>query len=314
MDVRTYDGAVSPNAYTLVFDYSGTSLNIPNWKLSAKLTGPIVSTDGSTVFPSEKISFIPTKITGQAQNPGPLPGISDIGMPSSVALNGQSEAFLVPVSHTPLYNVSQYTTYYRMEIHFDLSIAGGAYLEKLQGGDNQKRYNVPLEFTAYKGDGTVIGTFTSNYMIDVFKLSGMPPASQYSISVSTEALNGLLEFKNLSDYVNGKSVTYQNGLSVVSNTAFQVTARTVSDLFSSASGNTLPAGVCNVQIMDSSAGPSKSPVSFSTSPQLILDGVSTGGSTRKYDINYHSKLNDSRLIEAVPDKYSIALIYEIAPR
>ena len=85
--------------------------------------GPIQSTNGTLLFPSEKISFVPTRTEGQA-NPGPIPTVSQIGMPSPVPLNGTSEVFLVPSSNAPLYNKSQWSSYYDLRLIFNLVVAG----------------------------------------------------------------------------------------------------------------------------------------------------------------------------------------------
>jgi hypothetical protein len=190
LNVNTYDGATDVDGFTLRLFYNGTNLNVPHWKLSVRTMGPIQSTNGTLLFPSEKISFVPTRTEGQA-NPGPIPTVSQIGMPSPVPLIGTSEVFLVPSSNAPLYNVSQWSSYYELRMHFNLVVAGGAYLNRLQ----KNNFKFILRFTAYRQDNSVIGYVDLNYMIQVHKLSGVPPEeNEYSIRVSTEAANGLLEF------------------------------------------------------------------------------------------------------------------------
>lgn len=309
LNIFTYDGATDADGFTLRFSYTGTNLNEPHWKLSVRPTGPIQSTDGTLLFPTEKISFVPTRTQGQASHPGPIPTVSQIGMPSPVALNGTSEVFLVPSSNAPLYNVSQWSSYYDLRMIFNLVVAGGAYLNQLQ----KNNFHFTLRFTAYRQDNSVIGYVDLIYMIQVHKLSGVPPVeNEYSILVSTEASNGLLEFNTVEDYLNGKSVTYTDGLTVSATTAYQVTVRSTSPHFSSAIGDTLPLDVVRLQL---SGGPgTTAPVTLSTTAKTILQGLSSGGASETFDITYSTEANDPRLFNVPSEQYETSLLYEISPQ
>ena len=304
--INSYDGETDVDGFTLRLFYNGTNLNEPHWKLSARPTGPIQSDKGTLLFPAEKISFVPTRTEGQA-NPGPIPTVSQIGMPSPVPLNSTSEVFLVPSSNAPLYNVSQWSSYYELRMNFNLVVAGGAYLNRLQ----QNNFNFILRFTAYRQDNSVIGYVDLNYRIQVQKLPGVAP-NEYSIRVSTESANGLLEFNTAADYINGKSVTYTDGLTVSATTAYQVTVRSVSANFSSAGGNTLPLDVVRLQLSGGSG--STTPVTLSTAAKTILQGLSTGGASETFDITYSTEPNDPRLLNVPSAQYETSLMYEISPR
>lgn len=309
MNIFTFDGGTDLDGFTLrLFYLNVTNLNEPHWKLSVRPTGPIQSTDGNVLFPPEKISFVPSRTEGQA-HPGPIPTVSQIGMPSPVPLNGMSEVFLVPSSNAPLYNVSQYSSYYELKMNFNLVVAGGAYLNQLQ----KNNFHFTLRFTAYRQDNSVIGYLDIGYTIQVHKLSGVPPVeNEYSILVSTEASNGLLEFNTVEDYLNGKSVTYTDGLMVSATTAYQVTVRSVSANFSSAGGNTLPLDVVRLQLSGGSG--TTAPVTLSTTAKTILQGLSTGGASETFDITYFTEPNDQRLFNVPPEQYETSLLYEISPR
>jgi hypothetical protein len=308
LQIHTYDGATDVDGFTLRLYYNGTNLNVPHWKLSVRPTGPIQSTNGTLLFPTEKISFVPTRTEGQA-NPGPIPTVSQIGMPSPVPLIGTSEVFLVPSSNAPLYNVSKWFSYYELRMNFNLVVAGGAYLNRLQ----QNNFKLILRFTAYRQDNSVIGYVDFNYMIQVHKLSGVPPVeNEYSILVSTEAANGLLEFNTVEDYLNGKSVTYTDGLTVSATTAYQVTVRSIPAYFSSASGDTLPLDIVRLQLSGGSG--TTTPVTLSTAAKTILQGLSTGGASETFDITYATEPNDQRLFNVPSEQYETSLLYEISPR
>ncbi len=318
LNVNTYDGATDLDAYNLKIVYRGKNLDIPNWRLSVKLRGPILSSEGIE-FPSRKISFIPvrTEKGNPDGEPNPLPSVFQIGMPSPVALDGLSEVYLVPASNAPLYLSSVNERSYDLRMIFNLTVAGGSYLSDLQTLWWPIRrdgvYTVPLRFTAYRGDNSIIGVFDHDYIINIHPLSGTPPEeNQYTIRVSTEASNGLLEFNTMADYINGKSVTYTNGLSVSATTAYQVTVRSVTSSFSSAAGNTLPLDVVRLQLNGDSGTRYIRPLSTAT--QTILEGASTGGNAVNFDIIYSTEANDSRLFNISPDQYETSLMYEISPR
>ncbi|MFA7141165.1 MAG: hypothetical protein WC126_09220 [Proteiniphilum sp.] len=309
LNIYAYDGATDVDGFTLRLYYNGTNLNESHWKLSVRPTGPIQSTDGTVLFPTEKISFVPTRTEGQASFPGPIPTVSQIGMPSPVPLNGMSEVFLVPSSNAVLYNVSQESSYYELRMNFNLVAAGGAYLSSLQ----EKYFSFTLRFTAYRQDNSAIGYLDIGYTIQVHQLSGVPPVeNEYSILVSTEASSGLLEFNTLEDYLNGKSVTYTDGLTVSATTAYQVTVRSISAYFSSAGGDTLPLDVVRLQLSGGSG--TTAPVTLSTAAKTILQGLSTGGASETFDITYFTEANDSRLFNVPSEQYETSLMYEISPR
>ncbi|HBL32371.1 MAG TPA: hypothetical protein DDZ96_00945, partial [Porphyromonadaceae bacterium] len=135
---------------------------------------------------------------------------------------------------------------------------------------------------------------------------------EYSIRISTDAANGVLEFKHLADYVNGKSVVYSNGLTVTSNTDYQVTVRALSPEFSSSSANKLPLDVVKLELQQGVGD--KFPVSLSQTAQPIVKGPTTNSAPVSFDIRYYTIGDDRRLFLAKPDNYSVPLTYEIVPR
>lgn len=316
LGVYTYAGYISNNAYELKFEYNGANLNVPNWRISARLTSPILEVNGNNVFPADKISFIPTNVQGNAQ-PLPTPTISQIGIPSSIPLNATSEVFIVPRSNAPLYYINQNPNYFFLQLSFNLEIAAGAYLGELQGGYTQKKYIMNLEFTAYGSNNEVINKERKSYTIDVFKLSGTPiSTNKYSIQVTGGAQNGYLELRTIDHYMNGNSVSYNNALKLSTNIDYQVTAYSIPAQFSSTSGYNLPLSTINVLATptDPNSVYSVKPIELSTIPQTIIDGRSTKEVPIFFDIKYFTKPNNKDLIKAKPDEYSTNLIYEILPK
>lgn len=310
LTVSSYSGAVSQSDITSLKISGNGNITFENWKLSARIVNyPVVN--GGNEFPADKISFSPTRTSGNLK-PGPVPNVAQVGMPLTVPFqNGPNEVYLVPGSTAPIVNNSPtQNDYFEFIMGFNLTIAPGSYLNTLQGW---KEYPFQIEYTLYDKNNTPIARLQHAFRIQVANL-GNPPAeeSRYSIRVSTEASNGLLEFKTMADYINGKSVTYTDGLSVSATTAYQVTVRSVSSHFSSSAGNNLPLDVVRLQLGGGSGNIYTR--SLSTSTQTILQGSSTGGTSLNFNITYSTEANDSRLFNVPSEQYETSLMYEISPR
>lgn len=309
LSVGSYSGAVSQSEIAKLKINGNGNITFENWKLSARIVNyPVMN--GGDEFPVDKISFSPTGTSGSLK-PGPVPGVAQIGMPLSVPFqNGPNEVFLVPDAITPIVNNSPtQNDYFELIMGFSLTVAPGSYLNALQPW---KEYPFQMEYTLYDGNNTPIARLQHLFKIQVANLGPPPEEDRYTIRISTEASNGLLEFKTMADYINGKSVTYTNGLSVSATTTYQVTVRSISNHFSSAAGNTLPLDVVRLQLNGDSGSRYIRPLSITT--QIILEGTSTGGNAVNFDIVYSTEANDSRLFNVSPDQYETSLMYEISPR
>ncbi|OJV87549.1 MAG: hypothetical protein BGO34_10880 [Bacteroidia bacterium 44-10] len=309
LTVGSYSGAVSQSDIAKLKISGNGNITFENWKVSARIVNyPVMN--GGNEFPADKVSFSPTGTSGNLK-PGPIPSVSQIGMPLSVSFqNGPNEVFLVPNSNAPIVNNSATPNdYFELIMGFNLTIAPGSYLNALQAW---KEYQFQIEYTLYDGNNTPIARIQHMFKIQVANLGPPPEENQYTIRISTEASNGLLEFNTMADYINGKSVTYTNGLSVSATTAYQVTVRSVTSSFSSAAGNTLPLDVVRLQLNGDSGTRYIRPLSTAT--QTILEGASTGGNAVNFDIIYSTEANDSRLFNISPDQYETSLMYEISPR
>lgn len=312
MNIYSYEGTTQPNSITIRISQNGY-LNIQNWKLSVIAT-PVTIWNG-LFFPVEKINLQPNYTTGTVKDPGPLPTISEIGIPATLNLIGNSEVFLVPRSNAPIYNIGTGNSYYDLQILFNMNVVGGSYLTKLK--TNSPQYPINMRFTLYGANNEIIGTTNLSYTIQVHtNLTGTPPSENtYSIQISTGARNGQLNMNSLADYANGASVLYNNGLSVSTNIDYQISVRSISSTFISSSGNSLPLDVVNVQLRPSSDNKASSITrSISSTSQIISTGSSTNKLPAYYDIHYYTNPNDQRLIQAKMEDYSTTLQYEITPK
>lgn len=315
MSIDSYQGKTSTDAFVTRFTYSGTNLDITNWRITVSASTPIMSTDGSAEFPVDKIAFIPLNTAGQAQ-PNPIPTITEIGVPSFIPLNRSNEVYLVPKSNYPLLNKTQYNSYYDLQLHFNLQVLPGMYLKDLQGGYTQKTYLIPLTFRAYNDNNQLIGSYQQVYKIDVFRLSDTyTEENSYSIRISNQAQKGLLELKTLADYANGTKASYNNGLIVSTNVPYQLSVRSIYPQFSSAEGYYLPLNVVKMQLLPAQSNTAKTNViELSNASQIIANGPSTSKNPVYYDIEYWTNPGTPILIEAKMTEYSTTLQYEITPK
>lgn len=304
LSIENYAGATSVGSIATLKISGNRKISFSNWKLSARIVNYPVGAEGNQYFPVDKVSFLPERTEGQLY-PGPVPTIAQIGMPASISLlpdNG--EAFLVPQSNAPIVN-SNPGSYFYLDLYFKLRVEGGAYLSKFSPWSE---FPFEIEYTLYDQYNNVIGKLRHTFKIQIQNL-GKP---QNFISVSGEASNALLEFSTMQDYVNGKSVTYNNALSLSSNTDYQVTVRSIYDSFTSLLGNNLPLSVVSFRLEGNSG--TFTPVTLSTQTSTILQGVPTGGKPVYFDMIYFTGANDERLFNIRSDHYSTQLMFEITPR
>lgn len=314
MQINSYNGNSNSDAYNVTFAANG-NLNVPHWKLSAKLKQSIVSPDGKYTIPANKISFQPISTTGQSY-PNPIPSIAQIGAPQNVYLQENGESYLIPDANAPLYNQpSQPGGYYNLQLKYGITVLGGAYLGKFPSWTT---FTAAIEFTAYDQYNAVIGKMTHTYQFQIGSITDAPPAAEeLSLKVNTNAANGILEFKTLQDYSNGTSVTYSNGLLVNSNSNFQIKVRSLQNEMRSPSGNTIPVDVVHLTLMaTTTTNPNQQifPIVLSSSSQIIAQANSNTKIDYRYDIRYFTKPQDVRLINAKSDSYATTLQYEITPQ
>lgn len=312
LQLNAYNGNVAANAFT--FDFSGNgNIDVPRWQLSVRLKKPITANNGTYTFPADKISFQPVSTAGQAV-PGPVPSVPQIAMPLNVTLLEGSELFLVPRSNAALYNSPQQSNgYYDLNLNYNLTVAGGAYLGNFPSWTN---FNMVLEFRFYDQNNKVLGIREHTYTLQLGELSGTPPVTtEFSLQVAASAANGLLELKDMADYANGASAVYSNGLRVKANTSYQIMVKALGAGFASGSGNTLPLNVVHLTLAPVSGNNAASfPIALSAAPQKVAAGNGTNGLPVYFDLRYATKPNDPLLVQAKMDQYTATLQYEIIPQ
>lgn len=312
MQINSYNGNSNPDAYTVTFAANG-NLNIPHWKLSARLKQNVVSQDGKYTIPSNKISFQPISTTGQSY-PNPIPSIAQIGAPLNVILQESSEAFLIPDSNAALYNNPQTPNgYYNLQLKYAITLIGGSYLGTFPAWI---QFTAPIEFTAYDQNNAIIGKISHNFQFQIGNITDAPPsAPELSLKINMNAANGLLEFKTMQDYSNGTSVTYSQGILASSNTNFQIKVRSLQSDLQSTNGNSIPVDVIHLKLISTSTTNQLIyPIVLSGANQTLVQTNTNKSTSFSYDIKYFTLPQDARLINAKSGDYSTTLQYEITPQ
>jgi hypothetical protein len=311
ISVNSYSGNTNPDAYTLQLSGNG-NLNVPYWRLSARLTHPITSADGNYTMPANKLSFSPVSTSGSAF-PNPVPTVQQIGMPLNVMMQEGQEVFLIPQSNAAIFNTSNFNAYYYLQLKYSFTIAGGSYLSNYPSWTS---FSAPIQFTAYDRYNNIIGRIDHVFQIQIATLSGTPPdIPEMSLKFSANAMNSFLEFSSKNDYMNGVSTVYANALIVKSNTNYQIKIKSLQSTFTSAVGNSIPLEAVKFGLTPGSGNNATVyPISLASFSQLIAKGGYTQNSNVYYDINYSTDPNDHRFMNAKTEDYSTTLQFEITPQ
>lgn len=304
--IYSYNGITTNGYYTLVIrQYWGTQLYAENWRITASLTEDIISTDGTKVFPSDKIGLILVSTGGQ---PSTIPDVSEIELSYPVMLNGTQEIDLVNGTNVPLSNqVGNYYVYYQFELNFQLAAIGGGYLDVLDDdtGSTTITYSAPFEFKAYINGNEYTLQHTNN-VLQVQKLS-----TNTSYSILVDPVNVELDFETVADYMYGLNVTYNNAVAVTSTIDYHLRMSSIYPTFTSPSGDLLPLDVVQLQLTGDA---SSSPMALSDAMMTLVSGTSTGGNTRTYNMVFTTGADDSRLFNLTSQQYSTDLLFEIIPQ
>lgn len=307
--VNSYNGATANTAYTIRLDGNG-SLDMSTWRLSARVTSPV--SNGDQVIPANKLSLIPTSVTGQF-NPNYLPNIGQIGIVPQTILQDQQEVFIIPQALTGLYNDASGNSYYNLFIYFDLKLEGGSYLMTLR---RYSQFRLNVEFKLYDDKNKVRGISNQTFSIQINELQGNTPITNIlSLKVASHAKNSLLNLSSMSDYTRGAQIEIDSGLIVQSTTDYEIKVKSISPTFVSASGATLPLNSIGLTLIPSTGVTANIyPVQLSMAAQRIASGLSTNGNINNYNIRYYTTANDPVLFQAKQENFFTTLEYEILPK
>lgn len=301
ISIDNYANKVNLKEFSLQVNIKTNNVNISDWGLQVKVLGDIRNSEGK-VFDHSKLKIRVNDVT----SPGPTK--AQLGSLEEPVLSQQSRV-IIPKALAPIFTTSQ-EYYKQFVITFDILIEGGAYLQALT---SENHYPLNLAFSIVKNNVS-ISTATTTDQIHVHP-SGTPPlAPVYSIQINNNASNGLLEFRSISDYVNGVSQTYGNGLTVISSTPYALQVKAQTSAFESLN-NSLPLNTVSLNLKAVNNTSVTGTVPLSNAAQTIINSVmNTGTQPRAFDIRYFTSPNDTRLQNAKPDTYKTTLIYTMIPQ
>lgn len=308
LNVYSYNGADMSGAITLNIEYNGTYLYEPNWKISVEVVTPFEVNKNKTL--SNRIKLEPSNAIESGNYPKRIQSIENVVQPiKPTTILENTKVYLVPSSLTELYYSNHNGGYYNLRLLFNLILEGGSYMSNMKN----TVFNGVMLFRLHNQDDVVIGSYSCPFTVQFHNITGTPPPeNEYSISFSTEATNAMIEYSSLSDYINGKSVTYINGLTVSANTDYEIAVRSVDANFTSETGETLPLDVVKLQL--SGKDGNGTPAFLSTGKKVVLQGQSTNAMNTSFDVTYSTGSNDLRLYNVPSINYSTQIIYEITPR
>ncbi|MCD8539815.1 MAG: hypothetical protein LRY55_08660 [Leadbetterella sp.] len=310
--MNNYNTKTESRGIRLVIDSQsqGSAVNIPNWRISARVVAQTPASNGK-YFPIDKVSLQPNSTLGTV---APVPSAGQIGLYPNIILS-TAEQDLVSSSMVPIaHNAGQS---YRLELLYDWTIQGGAYLSDLQQWQN---YYFSVEYKLFSGNGQLLGSVIKEHYVQIGSLSGIPPVeNNFSLTVNGGARNGTLTLQSRSDYDSGTSVTYTNGLTVNTNSAYQVTVNASPGTpYFSYGNNNIDLDVLNVQLATTASGVTYlNQVTLSTGAQVLAKGGSTANQNINFDVGYSINLaNKDKLLYAFKEKqaettYSTTLQYTI---
>lgn len=301
VDVMSFDGTNRKDGSSfllLTFASSGSTNIKPGWKM--KVRAESYSASNGKFFPVDKIYLQPKSINVPSNIT-----FEQLGIKAITPILNNMDVFLIKYSNFNM--IAEY--YFQLQFTLKPAVVGGSYLADLSNV-HQTEYPIRFYFTIYDENDIFIANTSFDYKIQVSSnLTGTPPTeNNFSIQISNSAKNGLLELKSIADYINGKSVTYQEGITVSSNVAYQLNMKYQSQYFESVSndGKKLPLDVLKVQLL-----PNGNEVALSASPQTLYKGESTNSQSQSFDLKYSTIPNDQRLFEADVEEYKTTLTYEI---
>lgn len=302
INVGSYNGVTVPNAFTYRININGNNINHPNWALMVCANPTITNSNGKIMDPSKisirlnNVSGGPTvQSIGASQTPFPL---SFVNQPLFTKSN-------YPIKH----GVNEYYSQYVFS--FDIIIKNGEYLQELK--DEKSYYKLGLTFTVLKVSGELLTQASIPIEIKIYPLDTPPITPTYSIQVNTNARNGLLEFKTLSDYVNGVSQSYSKGLTITSNTPYAVQVKSLTTNFESGS-LTLPVNTVSLEIKDPGNINVGGTIALSENVKTVFNATNLNTQPRLFDIRYFTQANDQRMLNAKPANYQSTLLYTLIPQ
>lgn len=299
----SYKGSVTSAAFKYIIHIGKKEIEYEDWSMMVRANPLITNSEGKNIDPS-RFSIQLRNVKG-----GPkLKDFEAITKPIPLSFNDQ---YIIPKSEEELESEDDY--YQQWVFEFDIIIEGGAYLDEFKSWN---QYLMSLTFSVKDKRGIMITEANANVRMQIYPLDMPPFEPTYGIEVNANARNGLLEFKTVTDFVNGVEQVYENGLSIISKTDYQVQVRSLTNNFEADNGMTLPISTVSLQIQDPQKSSVGGTIVLSENSQTVFNATNPGNGKKARDFNlrYFTKPNDERMINAKPASYRTTLMFTLMPQ
>lgn len=297
-EVTSYNGQLSQENYTIL-QLGSNRMDSAEWKITASVKSI------SHNFPVNMLGFRATTKRGTSNVP--------IGAINNMMIWNNLQGLNAEVDLVNFQSLPQDDgCYHQLLLDLQLQVQGGVYLKQIP---RWSTVALTVEYNLYRRDvnthvwGSPIATLLGSTSFQVNIDPNSPgPSPVSSISVTPDVL---LEFNSISDYMNGVTKTYTEGLKVSSTVNYEVRVKSLKDKFeSTTTTKTLPLDMVSLQL--SGVNGAQPAVSISTTNQLILQGTSTNGNVVEYDMIYKAKpIEDLNLKINNQETFTTQLMFEL---
>lgn len=305
VQVNGSSGVTVNNIITVQLQMNG-ALNYKNWSLVGRVVSPIVNSQKKE-FPVDKLKLRFNNYTTSQYYSENYPTINQIGLIQSNITMGFSSNYFI--RNSPLVINTPAGKYGSITLSYNIVIDSGTYLNPLKSWNN---YPIQMEFSLLNEFGNVIGTSPFSIDMQISPNGNYEPVPTLSISVDGSAINGELVFNSVQDYKNGVRKEYQNGLSVSSDTAYDIQVSSLNQYLQSSNSENLQLNSIKVQLKDNETNRLSNEIQLSNYNQSLITN-STKTASKKYNIIYSTTPSDSKILNSKPGNYSTSLLYTITP-
>lgn len=295
-------GKTSVNQISIPIQYYGNSMNVNEWKLTARLTQDFTNESNASYTIGAQYAYL--QFNGQDNN--------------------SSNGGLVNVP-TQMFQLSKYNEITLMQstvslnpqvnrlFRYNLFIKGGNHLLVNPNG----MYNSSYEFKLYKisgGTEQLIGVYTSPIGDARFQINYAGNYSDQSVVLQNGAQQFNLSYTTAADYTVEKSVTIANALRLKTYNN-QLAVQASGDFISASSSQTLPLSNLKLQLSVNQSYPGLqiiTPVTLTTSAQPIAYRTSSTSQEIMFNVKFYIPANSPGL-SAPPGTYSTHVYFLIIP-
>lgn len=301
--VDSYKGSTTSAAFKYMIHIGKKEIEYEDWSMQVRANPVISNSEGKTIDPS--------RISIQLRNVKGGPKLKDFDAITKPIPLSFSDQYIIKKSDEDLEAEDDY--YQQWVFEFDIIVAGGDYLEDIK---SWKQYLMNLTFSLKDKSGRMITEASASVQMQIYPADMPPSGPTYGIEVNSNARNGLLNLKSVTDYVNGVEQVYENGLSITSKTDYQVQVRSLSSNFEADHNMTLPISTVSLQIQDPKKSGVGGTITLSENTQTVFSASNPGNGKKPRDFNlrYFTKANDERLINAKPASYQTTLMFTLVPQ